>query len=100
MNWTIQSYGTDTGNYLVTRRGDADWVLIVQGTQGVSDSFPDELSAMAYADEIDYENTFASQQLPVNPIDPSLPYVDPNPIPDTPVDPGNPVIPPIVPPGP
>ena len=58
MNWHIQAYVTDVGDYFVTRRGVGDW-LVMDATGTIYDGFADENSAMAFA-----ESLYAERALP------------------------------------
>jgi hypothetical protein len=54
VNWIVESYITDTGDYLVVRRGDLNWVLLVNGA--VTDGFKTEGDAITAAEEQDKGN--------------------------------------------
>jgi hypothetical protein len=56
MNWTIESYVSDTGTYFVSQRGVKDWTVL-DPTGTVYDGFTDENSAMSFAESLNYANT-------------------------------------------
>jgi hypothetical protein len=62
MNWIVQAYTTDTGGYFVTQRSPNDWVVL-DPSATFYDGFPDENSAMAFAESIDAAN----QNPPISP---------------------------------
>jgi hypothetical protein len=55
MNWLIQAYTTDTGGYFVTLRSPGDWVVL-DPSATLYDGFPDENSAMSFAEALDASN--------------------------------------------
>ncbi len=58
MNWQIQTYITDTTEYMVFRQGDSCWKLLFNGK--VLTDFPDERSAIAYAETLNQRATIGS----------------------------------------
>jgi hypothetical protein len=59
MNWLLQAYTTDTGGYFVTRRAPNDWV-VMDPSATLYDGFPDENTAMAFAESLDASNSVSS----------------------------------------
>ncbi len=58
MNWLIQTYTEDLGNYMVFRQGDGAWQLLFNGK--MLGSYPDEQSAIAYAETLHQQSTQGS----------------------------------------
>jgi hypothetical protein len=72
MNWNIQSYTTDVGDYFVTQRGVGDWIVLdASGT--LYDGFADQNAAMAFAESL-YAQRASPDQTPIpNPTVTSVP---------------------------
>ena len=58
MQWIVQSYVTDTTDYLVSRQSDGSWILIFNGQ--ITPGFADQNEAIAYAENLNQLNTVGS----------------------------------------
>jgi len=55
LNWIIQTYVTDTNDYLVVRQSDQTWIVLFNGQ--VTTGFVDQNDAIAYAENLNQLNT-------------------------------------------
>jgi hypothetical protein len=55
MNWIVQSYVTDTTDYLVSRQSDTSWIVLFNGQ--TTTGFADQNAAIAYAENLNQLNT-------------------------------------------
>ena len=58
MNWIVQTYITDTTDYLVVRQSDTSWIVFFNGQ--ITTGFPDQNEAIAYAENLNQMNTIGT----------------------------------------